>query len=106
MNRKLLLLATGAMLAPLFAGSAQAIPYAFSSNNITGLTVTTTAGAIVPTTATTFLQDAANYTGQPGSTFSASGGVTLGLDVPQACVLGGCGIAENTFAPTAMTTGS
>ncbi len=98
MNWKSLLLSTAALLGSLLIhGNAQAVPYAFSSNNITGLTVT---GAFTPgSTLSTTTSDAANYGALAGVTHLTNGVVGSALDVPAACLAGGCGVGENVFAP-------
>lgn len=65
--------------------SAQAVPYAFASNQITGLTITrASGGSIVPSTATTAVSDSANYGGFAGATFQNGGTVGNALSLTQA----------------------
>jgi hypothetical protein len=64
---------------------AHATPYAFASNQITGLTVTTSTGHIVPMgTATTSISDSAQYTGYSGSLNSINGVVGTASSINQA----------------------
>jgi hypothetical protein len=86
MTRLKVLLLTGAATLAVAAApfAAQATPYAFASNQITGLTITTTTGSIVPTTATTSISDTAQFMGSAPSAFQASGTVGGGLSILQA----------------------
>jgi hypothetical protein len=81
-------------LAPMTA--AQAEPYAFASNQITGLTIT---GAFTPLgTATTSATATANFDALPGVSNSTGGTVGNALNVPVAA-LGGAPTTENLFTP-------
>jgi len=77
---------TGAAMMAVAAApfAAQATPYAFASNQITGLTITTTSGSIVPTTATTSISDSAQFDGFTPAASQASGIVGNALSIPQA----------------------
>jgi hypothetical protein len=74
--------ATLAVAAAPFA--AQATPYAFASNQISGLRITTTSGSIVPTTATTSISDSAQFDNSAPSAFQARDGVGNALAINQA----------------------
>lgn len=75
--------ATSAVL--LSAGLAQATPYAFASNQITGLTLTTSTGRITPTAFSTSVSDSSEYAGFAPQTFAAGRGDTLApLTISQA----------------------
>jgi hypothetical protein len=96
---KMWLLGGAAVLATALAPmAAQAAPYAFAANNITGLTLT---GNFTPLgTATTSATATAFYggVGAPGAT--ADGVVGNALSIPQVSIGGNAGtIADNTFTP-------
>jgi len=96
-HRKTLLLASAAavlgMGLPL---AAEATPYAFASNQITGLTLT---GNFTPLgTATTSATATANYAGAPGVTSSRPGTVGSALDI-NAAAAGSAPSTENVFTP-------
>jgi len=74
--------ATLAVAAAPFA--AQATPYAFASNQISGLRITTTSGSIVPTTATTSISDSAQFGAFGISGFQNRDGVGNALTISQA----------------------
>ena len=79
----LLTLSTLALLSA--TGAARAAPYAYASNQITGLTVTYVGGgAIAPTTATTSISDSAQYGAAPISGFQTSGIVGSASTISQA----------------------
>jgi hypothetical protein len=81
-------------LAPMTA--AQAVPYAYASNQITGLTIT--GNFTVLDTATTSASASANYGALPGESNSVGGIVGQALDVTAANV-GGAPTTENVFTP-------
>ncbi len=81
-------------LAPMTA--AQAEPYAFASNQITGLTITGTFTLL--NTATTSATASANYGALPGESNSVGGTVGTPLNVTAANV-GGAPTTENLFTP-------
>ena len=96
--RKVLLgsaLGLGIGLAPL---AAHATPYAFASNNITGLTVTFNDGTGLTsvTGATTTISDTAQF-GGAGTNFQNNGIVGNALDITQATAGPGPFPGENTF---------
>ncbi len=89
--------ATLAVAAAPFA--AQATPYAFASNQITGLSITTASGgSITPTTATTSISDTAQFDGNAPSAFQARGTVGDALSISQAYAGPGSAPAA-TFTP-------
>jgi hypothetical protein len=79
--------------------SAEAAPYAYASNQITGLTVTTTTGQIQPLgTASISASDSAVFGNLPVSGFLGTGTVGNALNISSACVGGtACSIGENVF---------
>jgi hypothetical protein len=98
--RKVLLgstLGLGIGLAPLVA---HATPYAFASNDITGLTITDADGTPLTnvTSASTNVADAANWAGFASASNNAPGAVGTALNVPQATSGPGPFPGENTFA--------
>jgi hypothetical protein len=84
-------------MAPL---SAEAAPYAYASNQITNLTITTTTGQIQPLgTASISASDSAVFGALPISGFLGTGTVGNALDISKACVGGSaCSIGENVFS--------
>ena len=68
------------------ATSAHATPYAYASNQITGLTVTLAGGGALPIvgTPTTSISDSAQWAGSSSSAFQSSGVVGNALTIPQA----------------------
>lgn len=87
MTRFRILLLSGAAAVAIAAAplAAQATPYAFASNQITGLTITTASGgSITPSTATTSISDSAQFGGFGVSGFQGSGTVGNALSIPQA----------------------
>jgi len=67
------------------ASTAHATPYAYASNQITGLSVTLSGGgSIVPSTATTSISDSAQFNGFPISAFQAPGTVGSASAINQA----------------------
>jgi hypothetical protein len=106
-SRKVLLgsaLGLGIGLAPF---AAHAVPYAFGSNDITGLTITNADGTPLTsvTGATTNVSDAANWTGFPSASNNVPGTVGTPLSLPQATSGPGPFPAGGTFgqALTAAT---
>ena len=81
------------------AGTANATPYAYASNVITGLTITNANGtSISATTATTSISDTAQFDGYAISGFQANGTVGSALTIAQA--YSGPGPAPaSTFTP-------
>jgi hypothetical protein len=104
-SRKILLgsaLGLGIGLAPL---AAHANPYAFASNDITGLIVTFADGTqLNPTGATTGVNDSANFGAFPGASNSASGVVGTALSVAQAYSGPGPAPPQNTFTQALTST--
>jgi hypothetical protein len=96
------MLLAGAAVAAIAAVpvAAQAAPYAYASNRITNLTITTTTGQIQPLgTASISASDSAVYGSNPISGFLGSGTVGNALDISSACVGGtACSIGENVFS--------
>ena len=94
---KMLLLGGAAILATAMSPiAAQATPYAFASNQISGLTTT---AAFTPLgTATTSATATANFDALPGVSNSQGGIVGNALNVPVAA-LGGAPTTENLFTP-------
>jgi hypothetical protein len=97
--RKVLLgsaLGLGIGLAPL---AAHATPYAFSSNDITGLLIRNADGTPLTSVsgATTNVSDAANWTGFASASNNANGTIGTALNVAQATSGPGPFPAENTF---------
>ena len=93
--------AFGLMAAPMTASAA---PYAYASNQITGLTVTFAGGGSITgvTTATTSISGSANFSGFPGVALSNNGLVGNALNLPapgQAFAGPGPMPADNTFTP-------
>ena len=86
MTFKAHLLISMCALAPVtLASSAQATPYAYASNVITGLTITNANGtSITATTATTSISDSAQFDGNSISGFQARGAVGSALTIQQA----------------------
>jgi hypothetical protein len=80
--------------------SAEAAPYAYASNQITNLTITTTTGQIQPLgTATVSASNSAVFGNLPISGFLGSGTVGNAVDISSACVGGtACSIGENVFS--------
>ncbi len=80
------------------AGSASAYPYAFASNQITGLTITTltgsTVGRITPTAFSETITDASSFAGYADATHS-NGSTTVGTALT---------IAQASSGPTAPAT--
>jgi hypothetical protein len=67
------------------ANSAQATPYAYASNVISGLTITNAnSTSITPSTATTSISDTAQFDGNSISGFQARGAVGSALTIQQA----------------------
>ena len=86
------------------ATSAHATPYAYASNQITGLTVTFAGGAALPIvgTPTTSISDSAQFDGSSSSNFQNSGVVGSALTIPQA--FSGPGSAPpGTYTPQGAT---
>lgn len=87
MTRKKLILLGGALAVTMSTApfAAHATPYAYASNQITGLTIRLSGGgSIVPSTATTSISDTAQFNGFPASAFQGSGMVGNGLTISQA----------------------
>ncbi len=78
-----ILLPAAIALAP---SAARATPYAFASNQITGLTITNADGTPITdvTSATTLVADSSSFTGSASAGTSASGAVGSALTIPQA----------------------
>lgn len=69
----------------VLSAAAHATPYAYASNQITGLKITNADGtSIVPTTATTTINDSAIFDGYTGSQYQASGTVGSASTITQA----------------------
>jgi len=101
-HRKTMLLAgAAALMGMAMPLAAQATPYAFASNQITGLTITTTAGAITPIdTASITASASATYAGSGPPVSFSTGVVGSSLNIPMACAGGSaCSIGENVFTP-------
>ena len=80
-----LALSSCALALATVASSAQATPYAYASNVITGLTITNADGSsIAATTATTSISDSAQFDGFPISGYQARGTVGSPVTVQQA----------------------
>lgn len=81
------------------ASPAQATPYAYASNVISGLTITNANGtSISATTATTSISDSAQFAGSAPSAFQGSGAVGSALTIQQA--YSGAGSAPTaTYTP-------
>lgn len=93
--------AFGLMAAPMTASAA---PYAFASNQITGLTVTFEGGGALTgiAAANTSISASASYTGFPGAVLANNGLVGNALNLPapgQAFSGPGPAPADNTFGP-------
>lgn len=87
MAAKTRLLLTLSALGLVGAGvqTAHATPYAYASNQITGLTITLATGSpISATSATTSISDSAQYGSAPISGYQAAGTVGSALTIPQA----------------------
>ena len=87
MTRNKFVLLGSALVATVAAApfAARATPYAYASNQITGLTVTFAGGgSVMPTTATTSISDSAQFNGYNISGFQANGVVGNGLTISQA----------------------
>ncbi|MGK7871728.1 hypothetical protein, partial [Falsiroseomonas sp. E2-1-a20] len=90
--------------------AAEAAPYAYASNQITNLTISTTTGQIQPLgTASVSASDSAVWANLPISGFLGTGTVGNALDIQKACAGGSaCSIGENVFTaagPGAFGTG-
>ncbi len=105
MTFKAHLLISMCALAPVtLASSAQATPYAYASNVITGLTITNANGtSITPSTATTSISDSAQFDGNSISGFQARGTVGSALTIQQAYSGPGAAPAA-TYTPQALGT--
>ncbi len=83
-SKLLMTVSTLAIVAGL-GSAANAAPYAFASNQITGLTLTFVGGgSISPTTATTSISDSAQFDGYAPAAFQGLGVVGAALSIPQA----------------------
>lgn len=86
------------------AGSAQATPYAYASNVISGLTITNANGtSLTATTATTSISDSAQFDGYGISGYQARGTVGNALTIQQAYSGAGAAPAA-TYTPQAVGT--
>lgn len=98
--RKALLAGAALLAVSAVPMAAQADPYAYASNEITGLTITTASGApITATTATTSISDFAVFAGSAPSGTQAGGTVGNALNITQAFSGTGGAPAENLFSP-------
>lgn len=105
MNAKTALILSVSIFAFLggVVGHAKATPYAYASNQITGLTITLAGGgSITPTTANTSISDTAQFDGFPISGFQALGTVGNASTITQAYSGPGSAPAA-TYTPQGMT---
>jgi hypothetical protein len=105
-KRGVLFGATALLGSVLIGGAANATPYAFASNQITGLIFSTAAGTFTPTSATQTISDSASFGAIAVNNPSVGGPVGTGINIAAACA--GANICtENVFVPLAgLTTGT
>jgi hypothetical protein len=102
-KRGVLFGATALLGSVLIGGAANATPYAFASNQITGLIFSTAAGTFTPTSATQTISGSASFGAIAVNNPSVGGPVGTGIDIAAACA--GANICtENVFVPLAGLT--